>query len=284
MRAVVVTGASTGIGRACALTLDSKGFRVFAGVRNEKAGHELRRAATSAQLMPVHLDVTDPASITAATDQVAAEVGDAGLTGLVNNAGTTLPCPIEFLPLSGFRHQLEVNLTGPLAVTQSLLPLLRSAQGRVVNVTSLGGRFGTPLMAPYAAAKHGLEGLSDVMRLEFGRLGVQVSIIEPGYVSTAMRKKLERDTAETIRSLPEEAQARYARPLATLAATISNHAANGSPPEVVANAVHHALTSRRPRTRYPVGKGANKLLAIRQVLTDRGFDRLILRMTGMTAR
>lgn len=284
MRAVVITGASTGIGRACALTLDGKGFRVFAGIRKDQDGHELRQAATSGLLTPVRLDVTDAASICAVTEQVAAAVGDAGLSGLVNNAGTTLPCPIEFLPLSGFRHQLEVNLTGPLAVTKSMLPLLRSAEGRVVNVTSLGGKFGTPLMAPYAAAKHGLEGLSDVMRLEFGRLGVHVSIIEPGYVSTAMRTKLERDTAETIRSLPDEARSRYAKPLATLAATISKHAANGSPPEVVANAVHHALTSRTPRTRYPVGKGANKLLLIRRVLTDRGFDRLILRMTGMSTR
>jgi NAD(P)-dependent dehydrogenase (short-subunit alcohol dehydrogenase family) len=285
MRAVVITGASTGIGRACALTLASRGFQVFAGVRKEEDGRDLRRAAAFGLLTPVHLDVTDAASIAAVTQQVAAEVGDqSGLSGLVNNAGTTLPCPVEFLPLSGFRHQLEVNLTGPLAVTQSLLPLLRRAQGRVVNVTSLGGRFGTPLMAPYAAAKHGLEGLSDVMRLEFGRLGVHVSIIEPGYVSTAMRGKLERDTEETIRSLPDEARSRYAEPLATLAATISQHAAHGSPPEEVANAVHHALTSRTPRTRYPVGKGAKRLLFIRRVLTDRGFDRLILRMTGMGTR
>jgi len=284
MRAVVITGASTGIGRACALTLDGRGFRVFAGVRKEEDGHELARAAASGRLTPVQLDVTDTASICAATEQVAAAVGDAGLSGLVNNAGTTLPGPIEFLPLSGFRHQLEVNLTGPLAITQSMLPLLRIARGRVVNVTSLGGRFGTPLMAPYAAAKHGLEGLSDVMRLEFGRLDVHVSIIEPGYVSTAMRGKLERDTAETIRALPDEARSSYAKPLATMAATISRHAANGSPPEVVANAVHHALTSRTPRTRYPVGKGARRLLLIRRVLTDRGFDRLILHMTGMNAR
>lgn len=283
MRTVVITGASTGIGRACALTLDRRGFRVFAGVRKEEDGHQLRHAA-SGPLTPVHLDVTDAASISAVSEQVAAQVGDAGLNGLVNNAGTTLPCPVEFLPLSGFRHQLEVNLTGPLAVTQAMLPLLRSAHGRVVNVTSLGGRFGTPLMAPYAAAKYGLEGLSDVMRLEFGRLGVHVSIIEPGYVSTAMRGKLERDTEETIRSLPEEARSRYAQPLATLAATISKHAAHGSPPEVVANTVHHALTSPTPRTRYPTGKGAKQLLLIRRLLTDRGFDRLILRMTGMGTR
>lgn len=280
MRSVVITGASTGIGRACALTLDSRGFRVFAGVRRDEDGRDLRQAA-STRLIPIHIDVTDAASVSAMAEQVADKVGDAGLNGLVNNAGTTLPCPVEFLSLDAFRRQLEVNLTGPLAVTQALLPLLRRAHGRVANVSSLGGRFGTPLMAPYAAAKFGLEGLSDVLRLELGLLGVHVSVIEPGYVSTAMRGKLERDTEATIRSLPEEGRARYQRQLTALASMISEHAAHGSPPEVVARAVHHAMTSSRPRTRYPVGKGAKRLLFLRRVLTDRGFDRLLLRMTGL---
>ena len=179
MKSVVITGSSSGIGRACALTLDRKGFRVFAGVRKNADGDALREAA-SESLTPVHVDVTDSASIAAMAEQVAAEVGDAGLYGLVNNAGTTLPCPIEYLNLDGFRHQLEVNLVGPLAVTQALLPMLRRAQGRVVNVTSAAGRAGVPLMAPYVAAKHGLEGLSDVMRLEFRQLGIHVAVIEPG--------------------------------------------------------------------------------------------------------
>src|SRR4051794_29309273 len=113
--------------------------------------------------MPVRLDVTDPDHIAAVTELVA---GEAGLAGLVNNAGTTLPFPVAYVPLDGFRRQLEVNLTGPLALTQSLLPLLRRGRGRVVNVTSVAGKAAVPLMAPYVAAKHGLEGLSDVRRLE----------------------------------------------------------------------------------------------------------------------
>ena len=277
MRAVVITGASTGIGRACALALDAKGFRVFAGVRKESDEQALREAG-SASLTPVRLDVTDAESIAAATELVAADVGDAGLAGLVNNAGTTLPCPVQYLSIDGFRGQLEVNLTGPLAVTQSLLPLLVRGRGRVVNVTSLAGRLGTPLMAPYVAAKHGLEGLSDVLRLELGQLGVHVAVIEPGYISTAMRGKLTRDTEAVIRSLPIEGQSRYGEQLTKLAQTINHHAANGSPPAVVAAAVEHALTSRRPRTRYPVGVGAHRLLLLRRLLTDRRFDRLILRV------
>ena len=120
-----------------------------------------------------------------------------------------MPYPVEYLPLDGFRRQLEINLTGPLALTQALLPLLRRGRGRVVNVTSAAGKAGVPLMAPYVAAKHGLEGLSDVLRLELSQLGIRVAVVEPGFISTAMRGKLERDTEVTIRALPEEGQRRY---------------------------------------------------------------------------
>jgi NAD(P)-dependent dehydrogenase (short-subunit alcohol dehydrogenase family) len=260
--------------------LDSEGLHVFAGVRKDQDGDALR-AVASERLTPVHLDVTDAASISAMTELVADRVAAAGLAGLVNNAGTTLPYPVEYLPVAAFRNQLEVNLTGPLAVTQALLPLLRRGNGRVVNVSSVAGKVATPLMAPYAAAKHGLEGLSDVLRLELGRLGIHVAVIEPGYISTAMRGKLERDTQQTIQSLPDNGKARYEKQLATLAAKISHHAANGSPPDVVARAVLHALTSRKPRTRYPVGAGAKRLLRLRWLLSDRQFDRVVLRVTGL---
>jgi NAD(P)-dependent dehydrogenase (short-subunit alcohol dehydrogenase family) len=280
MKSVVITGSSTGIGRACALLLDHNGFRVFAGVRKSADGDALRGAA-SGSLTPVHVDVTDSESIAAMADQVASEIGDAGLDGLVNNAGTPLPCPIEYLPLDGFRHQLEVNLVGPLAVTQAMLLLLRRAKGRVVNVTSVAGKAGVPLMAPYIAAKHGLEGLSDVMRLEFRQLGIQVAVIEPGFVGTAMGGKLQSDTEAVIRSLPDEGRRRYGPPLMKMAATVSQHAASGSPPDVVADAVLHALTSKRPRTRYPSGAAAKRVLFMRRLLGDRRFDRIALRAGGL---
>jgi NAD(P)-dependent dehydrogenase (short-subunit alcohol dehydrogenase family) len=283
MRAVVITGASTGIGRACALALDSEGFHVFAGVRKDHDARALQRDA-SPLLTPVHIDVTDAESIAAMAERVDAECADNGLAGLVNNAGTTLPCPVEYLALDDFRRQLEVNLVGPLAITQAVLPLLRRGRGRVVNVTSAAGKIATPLMAPYVAAKHGLEGLSDVLRLELGRLGIRVAIIEPGYVSTAMRGKLESDTANTVRALPTEGRARYGNQLTTMAATISHHAATGSPPDLVARAVLHALTSTRPRTRYPAGAGARRLLTLRRLLTDRAFDRMILRVVNGDTR
>lgn len=280
MKSVVVTGSSSGIGRACALMLDRNGFRVFAGVRKDADGDALRSEA-SESLAPVHLDVTAAASIQAMADEVKAEVGEAGLHGLVNNAGTTLPCPIEYLPLDGFRRQLEVNLVGPLAVTQALLPMLHTARGRVVNVTSGAGKAGVPLMAPYVSAKHGLEGLSDVMRLEFRQLGIQVAVIEPGFVGTSMGGKLQRDTEAALTSLPDEGSRRYGPPLQKLAAEISHHATTGSPPDVIAESVLHALTSKKPRTRYPSGAGARQMLFMRRILPDRRFDRLILRTAGL---
>jgi len=280
MKSVVITGSSSGIGRACALALDRKGFRVFAGVRKTADGDALREAA-SESLTPVHIDVTDSASIHAMAEQVADEVGDAGLYGLVNNAGTTLPCPVAYLPLDVFRHQLEVNLVGPLAVTAALLPLLQRGRGRVVNVTSAAGKAGVPLMAPYVAAKYGLEGLSDVMRLEFRALGIDVAVIEPGFVGSAMGGKLLRDTETAISALPDEGKARYGPALAKIAETVSHHAATGSPPDVIADAVLDALTSPKPRTRYPAGKGAKRILFMRRILPDRRFDRLILRAGGL---
>jgi NAD(P)-dependent dehydrogenase (short-subunit alcohol dehydrogenase family) len=281
MRSVVITGSSSGIGRACALTLDRKGFRVFAGVRRD-ADAEALRSAASDLLVPVHVDVTDSASIQAMADQVAAAVGEAGLYGLVNNAGTTLPSPIEYLALDGFRGQLEVNLVGPLAVTKALLPLLSRGRGRVVNVTSVGGKAAVPFMAPYVAAKHGLEGLSDVMRLEFGQLGVDVAVIEPGFVGTSMGAKLVEDTDATIRTLPEQGRRRYGGQLTAIADGVSKHAAHGSDPDVVAADVLHALTSGKPRTRYASGAGASRMLFMRRFLPDRRFDRIILRASGLS--
>jgi NAD(P)-dependent dehydrogenase (short-subunit alcohol dehydrogenase family) len=158
---------------------------------------------------------------------------------------------------------------------------LRKGHGRVVNVTSAAGKAGVPLMAPYVSAKHGLEGLSDVLRLEFRQLGVAVSVVEPGFIATAMGGKLQRDTQEAIGGLPQDGQRRYGPQLEAVAESISEHAASGSGPEVVAEAVLHALTSDRPRTRYPVGAGAKRMLLMRRLLSDRRFDRIILRASGL---
>lgn len=281
MRAVVITGASTGIGRACAHTLDARGFDVFAGVRRHEDGEALRRAA-SERMTPVHLDVTDEESIATAVTFVAERTGTRGLAGLVNNAGATVPCPVQYLPLAQFRQLLEVNLTGHLAVVQAFLPLLRRAPGRIVNVTSMAGKVGLPMMASYTVAKHGMEGLSDVLRLELARYDIGVSVVEPGLIATDMGGKLQRDAEAVVRALPAEGRTAYGTTLAAMAEHMARESAAGSPPDVVAEAVAHALTATRARTRYPVGSGAKRMLRLRRMLPDRWLDRLVLRAVGAT--
>jgi NAD(P)-dependent dehydrogenase (short-subunit alcohol dehydrogenase family) len=276
--AAVVTGASTGIGRACALMLAGHGWRVYAGVRTDSAAEELRAAAGSATVVPVRLDVTEETDIAAVRDRVAGELNAGGLAGLVNNAGTTIPCPVEYLPLADFRRQLEINLTGHLAVTQAFLPLLRRPGGRIVNISSPGAKIAPPFMAPYVAAKSGLEGISGVLRHELRHAGIDVAVIEPGYVSTGMRHKLSRDTDAVLAALPAKAVDRYGAALRAVMAGVVEEAAHGADPDVVARAILHALTSPRPRTRYPAGPRAGRMLLLARLLPDRLLDRLVARM------
>src|SRR5574341_29762 len=178
---IVITGASTGIGEACALYLDELGYRVFAGVRRPSDGETLK-AKASARLTPVVMDVTDVASIDRAVETVKQAVGSVGLAGLVNNAGIGVGGPLEVVPLADLRKQFEVNVIGQVAVTQAFLPLLRQGRGRIVNMGSIAGRVVMPFMGPYSASKFALEALTDAMRLEFQPWGIQVSIVEPGAI------------------------------------------------------------------------------------------------------
>ena len=187
-RFVLITGASTGIGAACAIGCAARGMTVFAGVRNLAAGDALQAKAGKA-IIPVQLDVTDGESITKAADLVARHVGEAGLSGLVNNAGIAIGSPLELIPLQQLRRQLEVNVVGQIAVTQAVLPLLRRAHGRIVNMGSIAGRGTIPMMGPYSASKHALEALTDALRLELYPWGIEVSIIEPGAVATPIWDK-----------------------------------------------------------------------------------------------
>src|SRR5436190_20383212 len=185
---VVITGASTGIGKTCALRLDRLGFQVFAGVRRTEDGETLKRQA-SQRLTPITIDVTDSGSIAAAASMVATAVGDAGLQGLVNNAGIAVACPLEFLPISLLSQQLEVNVTGQIDVTQVFLPLLRAGNGRIVNMGSISGRMAYPLLGPYCASKFALEALTASLRMELRPWHIPVSIIEPGAIATPIWSK-----------------------------------------------------------------------------------------------
>lgn len=280
MRAAVVTGASTGIGEACARRLDNLGWTVFAGVRKEADGERLARGS-SERLVPVILDVTDAAQIEAAAKLVSERTGEAGLKGLVNNAGIGVGGPLEFLPLDELRRVFDVNVVGHIAVTQAMMPMLRKAKGRVVMMSSLSGKVSGPFFGPYAASKHALEALSDSLRIELGPWGVHIAVVEPGAVATPIWEKGKVYARESFERLPEEGRRLYGKALSVAETVIERENERGISPDVVAKAVAHALGAARPRTRYPVGLDAQVATRFAPLLPDRIRDRLVRRQAGI---
>jgi len=278
VRAALVTGASTGIGRATALRLDAAGWRVFAGVRREEDAESLRREG-SERLAPLHLDVTDAEQIAAAAARVEAEA-QGGLAGLVNNAGVAVPSPLETIPLEDFRRQVEVNLTGQVAVTQAMLPALRRARGRVVFISSIGGRIAFPLTGAYHAAKFGVEAVGDVFRQELAPWGMRVAIVEPGSIDTPIWDRGERAADEIGERAPHR-DALYGRAIERYREVVRQTAERGIPPEKVARVVEHALDSRRPRARYLVGIDAKVQARLRPLIPTPLFDRIVARAMGL---
>lgn len=279
-RSVVITGTSTGIGRTTALLLDREGFRVFAGVRREADGESLR-AEASDQLTTLLLDVTDAAAIELAAKTVASEVGEAGLAGLVNNAGIGVEGPVEFLDINDWRYQFEVNLFGPAAVIRAFLPLVRSARGRIVNVSSAAGRASTPLLGAYCASKFALEALSDALRVEVRGSGLRVSIIEPGFIETPMLDKGKSESEALIAKLPPNGRELYADAVRKFQSTVNAFRKRASAPEDVARAIQRALTSRRPKARYTVGADSKLLTTLARVLPARAQDAINGRLVGL---
>jgi NAD(P)-dependent dehydrogenase (short-subunit alcohol dehydrogenase family) len=278
--AVVITGSSTGIGAACALDLARRGFRVFAGVRSETDARRLQAEAI-ATLKPLSIDVTDAESIDGAAKSVADAVGHAGLAGLVNNAGIVVAGPLEILPIEQLRRQLEVNVIGHVAVTQAFLPLLRAARGRIVNVGSLNGSLAPPYLAPYAASKFALEALSDALRTELRNSGVAVSLIEPGAVETPIWEKSLAAADQLAEEVSPEALALYDADLDAMRAATRRLADAAMPVEKVVRAVVHALTARRPKTRYYMNLQTLLIFSPFRLVPDRIRDWLIRRGIGL---
>jgi NAD(P)-dependent dehydrogenase (short-subunit alcohol dehydrogenase family) len=271
---VVVTGASTGIGAACALDCVGRGMTVFAGVRDPHAG-EMLAAKAGPLLIPIRLDVVDEQSIARAAEVVHRAVGENGLGGLVNNAGIVVGSPLEVIPLPQLRKQLEVNVIGQIAVTQAFLPLLRRGRGRIVNMGSIAGRGTIPLLGPYSASKYALEALTDALRMELQPWGIQVSIIEPGAIATPIWEKSAKE-AEGLEALAsEEAKALYAEAVIRIREAVAETMKRAIPPDAVVQAVHHALTAPRPHTRYLVGSDARLRAWMVKWLPDRVQDRLL---------
>ena len=275
-RNVVVTGASTGIGESCALHLDRLGFRVFAGVRKDEDGQALRDKSSD-NLTPVILDVTNEDDIASASRIVTDAIGDIGLHGLVNNAGVAISGPLEFLEIDQLRRQLEINVIGQIAVTQAFMPLLRKATGRIVNMGSISGRIALPFLGPYAASKFALEALTDSMRMELMQWGIHVSIIEPGVIVTPIWEKSRKTVQTIIKGLSREARQKYFPAINAMGKSVDEAVKRGIPPEQVAKVVIHALTAKRPHTRYLVGKDAKLNARLCKFIPDRLWDKLVIR-------
>lgn len=270
-----MTGASSGIGEACARRLAKAGFQVFAGVRKPEDGERLRNEIPG--LTPVILDVVDADSIANAAREVSAAVGAGGLAGLVNNAGIAVPAPLEFQPIDDFRQQIEVNLIGQVAVTQAFIPLLRTARGRIVNVSSIGGRVAVPLLGAYASSKFALEGFSDALRRELRPWGIHVSVMQPGTIATPIWDKGIVSGDALNETMPPEAQKTYGKLIAFVREASVRGARDGLPPDAVAKDVEHALTARKPRTRYLVGREAKSRGLLARIVPDRVMDSAIAR-------
>lgn len=281
--AVVITGASSGIGAACAQYLDGLGFTVWAGVRRREDGEALA-SLTSSRLRVVMLDVTDPASIAAAEQVVAQATRDTGLSGLVNNAGISVAGPLEVLPLDAVRMQFEVNVIGALAVTQAFIPLLRPARGRIVNISSIAGLAATPFLGAYCGSKFALEAMSDALRLELVPWGISVSLVEPGAIQSQIWQRATLSATRTLGGVAPESLARYAHLVSRMQDVMQKAAARAIPAEAVARVVADALTASRPRVRYLVGADARFRAMLKWILPDRAQDRLLAWFLGLPHR
>jgi len=278
MRAVLVTGASTGIGEAGALRLARNGWHVFAGVRRDDDGARLEKAAPTSTLTPVLLDVTDAQQIEAAAKLIAEE-GNGGLAGLVNNAGVGRGGPIEYLPMEEWREQLEINVIGQIAVTQAMLPLIRQAEGRIVFMGSIAGRIAGEFYGPYAASKHALEAVAESLRHELRPWNLRVVLVEPGAIKTPIWDKAQQTADDLEANLPPEGIERYAPAIAAARAGFVQQQTSGIHADRVAQVVERALTAPNPRARYLVGTDALVAGSLTRVLPDRIKDGLVRRMT-----
>jgi len=270
MKSILITGASTGIGEACARYLAERGWQVFAGVRRTEDAEKLQ--SVSINIKALQLDVTQIAEVFANVQQI---VGKGGLQGLINNAGIAVVGPLEFLPIADLRNQMEVNFIGQVEVTQTLLPLLRLGPGRVVNISSIGGRATSPFNVPYSASKHALEAFTDGLRRELLPWNIHVASVEPGAIATPIWERSLRRADSMRAGLPRQAEDLYGIAMERARKQALDAGAQGLSAEAVARVVHHALTARRPRTRYAVGRGTRLVIWLIRFLPDEWVDWVI---------
>lgn len=277
MPTVLITGASTGIGQATALRLSRAGWTVLAGVRRAADGERLAAEGPAGKIESLVLDVTDAAQIAAAVERVSASGGR--LDALVNNAGIGVGGPLELLPDEEWRRQFDVNFFGQVAVTRALIPALRAAHGRIVFISSIGGKVAMGFNGPYAASKHAIEAVGDALRVELYRSGVQVSLIEPGSIATPIWDK-GRGMADQMQ-IPPGLQREYGDIPEKMDKVLKDTGSRGIPPEAVAETIEKALTAKRMPSRVLVGRDARAMLAVKRLLPDRAFDRIVRSRIGL---
>ena len=273
----LITGASTGIGRATALRLARSGWTVLAGVRKQADGEGLA-AEGGGRVVPLELDVTDSEQVEGAAAAVAERDGG-GLDALVNNAGIGVGGPLEVLPEEQWRRQFDVNFFAQVAVTRAMLPALRRAQGRIVFISSIGGRVAMGFNGPYAASKHAIEAVGDALRVELHSSGIQVALVEPGSIATPIWDK-GRSLADTL-EIPPQLSEQYGRVPAAMDKVLADTARRGIPPEAVAEAIEKALGASRMPARVLVGRDARAMLLAKRLLPAHLFDRIVRSRIGI---
>lgn len=275
MKTVVVTGVSTGIGRAAAGVLAAKGLRVFGSVRNEADASRLR-AELGPNFTPLLFDITDPVAVGDAAAEVRAALDGGTLFGLVNNAGIAVSGPLLHVRIEDFRHQLDVNLTGQLIVVQAFAPLLDGPEpGRIVMISSVSGRNATPFAGPYSVSKFGLEAMAETLRRELMVFGIDVIVIAPGPIATPIWEK----TAAADHA--PSAGTAFAAPMARARERIAGIGGKALPAAIIGEAIWRALTLRRPKARYEITPEPLATFALRQ-LPKRWADRIYANVLGLT--
>ncbi len=275
-----ISGCSTGIGRACALHFAKNEYCVYAGVRKASDAESLKAADNTGNLEPVILDVTNESQLSDLKAYLSQKIGDVGLVGIINNAAIARGGPLEYVVPQVVRDMFNVNVMGPLLITQTLLPLVRTANGRIVNIGSIGGKIANPMAGGYSITKFGLEAFNDSLRQELAPQGIHVSLIEPGPIDTPTLQSSDQQIQEVLDSLTDEGKERYGNSIAQIRVYFQAVQNKSLPPQVVVDAAEHALESERPKTRYLVTKEAKIGNFLRWMLSDRALDMILKKSLG----
>ena len=268
---VIITGASSGIGEATARELARRGFHVLAGVRRDQDADAIRGPG----IEPLIIDITNPDHVQALAHRVHGDPQGRAVRALVNNAGIGVNAPVEVFAIDEWRHLFEVNFFGHIAVTQTLLPALIRSKGRVINISSVGGKIAMATYGPYAGTKFALEAVSDSLRREIAPFGVHVVVIEPGAVRTKIADRAITTAHEVASNMTPDQSQRYGGLVQAITAQATSFTESGLSGDAAAMVIAKAVTARKPRTRYTIGRTTALMTLFARILPDRMLDRFL---------